>query len=218
MFTGLIKAVGTIHLHGAGVLVEVPTSFLPLTLGESISVDGVCLTISAIRKNSFLADISEETLSRTSLGEKAYEKGFVNLEPALRLSDRLGGHLVSGHVDGLGIVDSIEALNNSWNLKICWKEIAFSKYTCEKASIALNGISLTIAETSQEGNSFSIAVIPHTWKNTALKHLKTGERVNLEADLMAKYVENLLKSMNQNSMEKKFQDVSLEWLKDNGFT
>ena len=81
-----------------------------------------------------------------------------------------------------------------------------------------NSDEMRIAETSQEGNSFSIAVIPHTWENTALIHLKTGERVNLEADLMAKYVENLLKSMNQNSMEKKFQDVSLEWLKDNGFT
>ena len=85
MFTGLIKGGGTIHLHGEGVLVEPPTSFLPLTLGESISVDGVCLTVSAIRNNAFLADISEETLRRTSLGEKAYEKRFVNLEPALRL-------------------------------------------------------------------------------------------------------------------------------------
>ncbi len=218
MFTGLIKGVGTIHLHGGGVLVEAPTSFFPLTLGESIAVDGVCLTVSAIRKNAFLADISEETLRRTSLGDKAYEKGFVNLEPALRLSDRLGGHLVSGHIDGLGKVDSIETLDNSWNLKISWEDIVFAKYTCDKASIALNGISLTIAESTQEGDAFSIAVIPHTWVNTSLRHLKIGERINLEADLMAKYAENLLKKATNKPMNNKVQDLSLDWLRNNGFS
>ncbi len=218
MFTGLIQGVGTIHLHGEGVLVEPPTSFFPLELGESISVDGVCLTVSAIRNNAFLADISEETLSRTSLGAKAYEKGFVNLEPALRLSDRLGGHLVSGHVDGLGKVHSIETLNKSWNLKISWEDIAFAKYTCEKASIALNGISLTISESTQEGDIFSIAVIPHTWLNTSLRYLKIGERINLEADLMAKYAENLLRKMVNEPKKKKAQDLSLDWLAHNGFS
>ena len=110
MFTGLIQAVGTINLHGNGVLVDPPTSFFPLDLGESISVDGVCLTVSGLRDKAFLADISEETLKKTALAEKANQQGIVNLEKALRLSDRLGGHLVSGHVDGLGKLVNIKSL------------------------------------------------------------------------------------------------------------
>ena len=170
MFTGLIQGVGTIQLHGDGVLVEVPASFLPLTIGESISVDGVCLTVSSIRNNGFLADISEETLKRTSLGEKASEKGFVNLEPALRLSDRLGGHLVSGHVDGLGEVISVKKSSNSWRLEIRWVNTHFGRYICEKGSIAVDGISLTVGGCSMNGDSFWIAVIPHTWGITSLRY------------------------------------------------
>ena len=222
MFTGLIQAVGTIHLQGKGVLVEPPTSFFPLVLGESISVNGVCLTVSELRQKVFLADISEETLKKTSLGEKANEQGFVNLEKALRLSDRLGGHLVSGHVDGLGKVVSINSLSNSWNLKIAWEERAFSKYICNKASIAINGVSLTVSDKKQTNDAFSIAVIPHTWLNTSLKHLREGEIVNLEVDLMAKYAESLLidkfgptNFKDTNHMNS--SDVSKDWLRRNGY-
>ncbi len=220
MFTGLIQSVGKIHLQGKGVLVEVPSSFSSLILGESISVNGVCLTVSSLRSEGFLADVSEETLKRTALGEKAASQAFVNLEKALRLSDRLGGHLVSGHVDGLGQVISIKALPQSWLLQIKWKDPFFKKYTCKKASIAINGVSLTVSDIEGEGHIFSTAVIPHTWINTSLQYLKSGELVHLEADLMAKYAESLLRDTsdelaidsNENNSE-----ISQDWLADNGF-
>ncbi len=222
MFTGLIQALGTIHLHGNGVLVEPPNSFFPLVLGESISVDGVCLTVSSMREKAFLADISEETLKRTALGEKANQQGVVNLEKALRLSDRLGGHLVTGHVDGLGKVVSVRALSNSWDLKIAFEESMFSKYICNKGSIAINGVSLTVSEKQQRGDAFSMAVIPHTWSNTSLHYLKEGEIVNLEVDLMAKYAENLLNYNSdrinpKGSLNTGYSDVSKDWLRKNGY-
>ncbi len=222
MFTGLIQAVGSIQLQGNGVFVKVPDSFSPLHLGESISVNGVCLTVSALRNNGFSADISQETLKRTALWKKAADRCFVNLEKALRLSDRLGGHLVSGHVDGLGKVISIKALSNSWNIQIAWENDCFTKYTCNKASISLDGVSLTVAERNEVG-AFLIAVIPHTWVNTSLQYLKEGELVNLEADLMAKYAENLLKKDAKDlstvyRKDKEDSDISEDWLTRNGFT
>ena len=222
MFTGLIQAVGKIQRQGQGVLVEVPPSFCSIAVGDSISVEGVCLTVSALRNRAFLADISEETLKRTVLGDKSVEKAFVNLEPALRLSDRLGGHLVSGHVDGLGEICSIKKLPNSWNLGISWENNLFVKYTCEKASVAANGVSLTVANSGQEENLFFIAVIPHTWQNTSLEYLEVGQSVNLEADLMAKYVESLLmksydSANSSNEVNILPQNLSKDWLISNGF-
>ncbi len=222
MFTGLVQTIGKASLFGKGVLIEAPDSFFPLIPGESIAVDGVCLTVISLKNSSFLANVSEETLRRTVLGEKANKQGVVNLEKALRLSDRLGGHLVSGHVDGLGKVLSIDVLSNSNNLQILWEESDFAKYTCEKASIALNGISLTISGVEKKGQIFSIAVIPHTWENTCLQYLKEGELVNLEADLMAKYTDSLLnhsanKSKLFNQHSTKTIDISENWLKDNGY-
>ena len=217
MFTGLVQAVGKVHLRGKGVLVEGCQPFSPLSLGDSIAVDGVCLTVSDLIPNGFIADVSEETISRTTLGKKAALGEFVNLEPALRLSDRIGGHLVSGHVDGLGKIVSIENLNNSWNIKIQWQAKNFDQFICEKASVALNGISLTVAFMNNEESSFSIAVIPHTWKSTSLQYLVAGELVNLEADLMAKYAKRLLeskssKNKNKNNKSKQPSDITKEWL------
>ena len=222
MFTGLVQTIGRINLFGKGVLVEAPDSFLPLSLGESISVEGVCLTVTALKNRAFLADVSEETLGRTILGEKAISKGFVNLEKALKFNDRLGGHLVSGHVDGLGKVLSIESLPNSRNLQILWKDTVFSKYTCDKASIALNGVSLTISEIKKQGEIFSIAVIPHTWAHTSLQYLVEGELVNLESDLIAKYAESLLRDRTNgsdsiNNFKTKSEKISENWLKRNGY-
>ncbi|WP_269622473.1 riboflavin synthase [Prochlorococcus marinus] len=220
MFTGLVQAVGKIQRHAQGVLIEVPNSFPDLNLGDSIAVDGVCLTVCALRNTAFLANISEETLKKTVLGYKADERGIVNLELALRLCDRLGGHLVSGHVDGLGKVISIQALSNSWHLKIKWEDFTFSKYTCDKASISLNGISLTVAESKFDQGTFSIAVIPHTWENTSLKYLKEGELINLEADLMAKYAESLLGERlidKKKNSQVENSNLSEDWLINNGF-
>jgi len=217
MFTGLIQAIGTIKKNNLGVVVYGCRPFSPLKLGDSISVDGVCLTVSELMNDSFTANISEETLKKTNLAEKAKKNGFVNLEPALRLSDRLGGHIVSGHIDGLGEVVSIENLKNSWNLRISWDNLNFCRYMCDKASISLNGISLTIAEIYVHGCEFSVAVIPHTWSNTCLQFLTIGEKVNLEVDLMAKYAEKLLKVNNIDSIPKQNTVISSQWLNEQGW-
>ena len=219
MFTGLIQSIGFIKKNNMGVVVDGCKPFSPLKLGDSVSVDGVCLTVSELMNDSFLANISEETLKRTNLAEKAQKNGHVNLEPALRLSDRLGGHIVSGHIDGMGEVVLIEDLKNSWNLKVSWDDFYFSRYMCDKASISLNGISLTIAETYDDGRQFSVAVIPHTWSNTCLKFLTVGEKVNLEVDLMAKYAEKLLKidKNNNDSFTKQNQLINSQWLNEQGW-
>ena len=219
MFTGLVQAIGTIQKNNRGVVVNGCNPFSPIKLGDSISVDGVCLTVSELMNDSFLANISEETLKRTNLEEKANNYGYVNLEPALRLSDRLGGHIVSGHIDGMGKVVLIEDLKSSWNLKVSWDNFNFAKYMCDKASISLNGISLTIAETYNQGCQFSIAVIPHTWSNTCLKFLKVGEKVNLEVDLMAKYAEKLLKVTKtiNGSIPQESSVISTKWLDEQGW-
>ena len=217
MFTGLIQSIGTIKKNHTGVVVDGCKPFSPIKLGDSVCVDGVCLTVSEIINDSFLANISEETLKRTNLADKAQKNGHVNLEPALRLSDRLGGHIVSGHIDGIGEVISIKDLKNSWNLKVSWDNLNFCRYMCDKASISLNGISLTIAKTYDEGRQFSVAVIPHTWSNTCLQFLTIGEKVNLEVDLMAKYAEKLLKVNKNDSITKQRPEISAQWLNEQGW-
>ena len=219
MFTGLIQAIGKIKKNNIGVVVDGCKPFSPLKLGDSVSVDGVCLTVSELRNDSFLANISEETLKRTNLAEKAQKNGDVNLEPALRLSDRLGGHIVSGHIDGMGKVVLIEDLKKSWNLKVSWDDLNFCRYMCDKASISLNGISLTISEIYDDGRQFSIAVIPHTWSNTCLQFLSVGEKVNLEVDLMAKYAEKLLKTDKNNNdfISKESTVINSQWLYEQGW-
>ncbi len=197
MFTGLVQATGSIERAPAGVRLRwsaVQGGWGPadLALGDSVAVDGVCLTVAERLADGFRADVSEETLGRTTLSAKADRRAPVNLEPALRLADRLGGHLVSGHVDGLGTVQAVERQAASWHLELAWSDPAYGRYVCEKASVAVDGISLTVAGCSSDGARFWIAVIPHTWAETTLQHLGPGDAVNLEADLLAKYTERLL--------------------------
>ena len=221
MFTGLIQAVGTVTRRSGGLVVEGCQSFSPLTLGESVAVDGVCLTVADFFRSGFISDVSEETLSRSTLGAKAEKGGLVNLEPALRLSDRLGGHLVSGHVDGQGEIISVEALKNSWRIDIRWQNPIFGRYICEKASVTVDGISLTVGGCSKRGSSFWIAVIPHTWVNTSLRYLDKGSLVNLEADLMAKYVQSLLERMDGSHTRKSSSsgdEISKDWLTSHGWS
>ncbi len=220
MFTGLIQAVGQVHRRANGLLVQGCAPFSPLKLGESVAVDGVCLTAAELIADGFFAAVSEETLSRTTLGKKAEQGGMVNLEPALRFSDRLGGHLVSGHVDGLGEVVSLKELPNSWKLELRWEDASFARYMCEKASVSVNGISLTVAGCSNHGQQFFIAVIPHTWNSTSLKSLKVGTLVNLESDLIAKYTEKLLSVSALNVKDLAKDDEKLltsEWLANQGW-
>ena len=222
MFTGLVQAVGQLQLLSDAVRVVWPQrhsalQLADLSLGDSVAVDGVCLTVRRFCSDGFEADVSPETLRRSTLGERARSGGRVNLEPALRLADRLGGHLVSGHVDGLGRVAGIEQAGSAWDLRIAWNDPAMGRYICEKGSIAVNGISLTVAECSANGSEFALAVIPHTWEETTLQELRCGDAVNLEADLLAKYVERLLGRGDQD-MAAPNQELSASWLAEHGWT
>jgi riboflavin synthase len=177
-------------------------------------VDGVCLTVAECLADGFRADVSEETLRRTGLAQRAAAQELVNLEPALRLSDRLGGHLVSGHVDGLGVIEAMERQAASWWLTVAWQDPAYGRYVCEKASVAVDGISLTVAGCEPDGQRFWIAVIPHTWSSTTLAERRVGDQVNLEADLLAKYTERLLTAQATAPSPPALTDT---WLKSHGW-
>lgn len=227
MFTGLVRATGTIEAVAGGVRlrwqgaagVAGGGSWEPaeLLLGDSVAVDGVCLTVAERFADGFRADVSPETLSRSTLAAKAQRRAPVNLEPALRLADRLGGHLVSGHVDGLGQVLGAARTGESWRLELAWKDPAYGRYVCEKASIAVDGISLTVAGCSTDGARFWIAVIPHTWAETTLHQLRPGDLVNLEADLLAKYTERLLRSGAAGASGAPDRELDHGWLAEHGW-
>jgi len=193
MFTGIITAVGIISRvqpleKGVRLTVEAPgLKLADVALGDSIAHGGVCLTVIAKKKSSYQVDVSRETLDCT-VGLDAQD-GEVNLEKAMRLSDFIGGHLVSGHVDGVGEVEKFEPVGESHELVIkAPKDLA--KYIARKGSITVDGVSLTTNRV--KGRRFSINLIPHTVEVTTLRHLKAGSRVNLEIDLIARYVERML--------------------------
>ena len=204
MFTGIVAAVGSIKSvkpqeggADAGVRLEIDAGGLPLldvALGDSISINGACMTVVEKTNDSFAVDVSRESLNRTAGLD---QPGEVNLEKALTLAERLGGHLVSGHVDGLGTVHSFEPVDESYKLVIdAPQELA--KYLAYKGSVVVNGVSLTVnnVDDLEAGGRkvcrFSINLIPHTIAVTTLKHLRAGAKVNLEIDLIARYVERML--------------------------
>ena len=194
MFTGLVEAVGEIQkvVRRSAGLEMVITCILAgneLKLGESIAVDGTCLTITSFHNRGFSVDISPETQQRTTLGVKKVGDR-VNLERALRLSDRVGGHLVTGHIDGTGVIRSIEQKGDFFCLRI-QAPVGILAYLIEKGSIAVDGISLTVNSCAQR--EFDVMIIPHTFTKTTLQYKKVGDHVNLENDLIAKYVEKFLK-------------------------
>ena len=217
MFTGIVQAIGKLKKGNPLLIIEILDQPFDMQIGDSIAVDGICLTVKEISNNQFKVDVSEETLKKTTLGEKSSINQIVNLEQALRISDRLGGHIVSGHIDGLGKVENIEKLEKSWLLSIKWENKKFSKYIVDKGSICVNGISLTIAKSENEGEIFTIAIIPHTWENTNLKNLAIGDSVNLEGDALIKYVEKLLKFNKNIDSENFSQEINSNWLKENGW-
>ena len=195
MFTGIIEEIGeVVEIKDAGdfraIHVRGKSIFDDLKLGSSIAVNGVCLTVRSIATNVFTAEMSRETLDRTSLGNLG-RSSIVNLERPMRAESRFGGHIVQGHVDGIGWIRKFDREGDAWNLKVEYPA-AGARYIVEKGSIAVDGISLTVA--SLQGSSvFSVAIIPHTFENTNLKLSKTGDPVNLEFDVIAKYVETLIK-------------------------
>lgn len=194
MFTGIIEGVGRVAARdaiGGDVRFTFTVGSLPfdnVQLGESIAINGVCLTVIAFDTGSFQADASTETLGLTTLGQLG-EGAVINLERAMRPTDRLGGHLVSGHVDGLGTVLSIhdDARAQRWRFAA---PPALSRYIARKGSICVDGVSLTVNQVDDEG--FEVALIPHTVANTAFHATGVGSAVNLEIDLVARYVERLV--------------------------
>jgi riboflavin synthase len=193
MFSGIIADIGSIKKatgRDGGLRLVIATSALDLGdvhAGDSIAVNGICLTVVEHTADSFSVDVSRETLNCTEGLEAIGEP--VNLEKALRLADRLGGHLVSGHVDGVGEVIAFADLGESWKLDVSAPQ-ALAKYIAIKGSVAVNGVSLTVNQV--RGNIFSVNLIPHTVAMTNLKSLRAGSRVNLEIDLIARYVERMM--------------------------
>ncbi|MDO8719369.1 MAG: riboflavin synthase [Polaromonas sp.] len=212
MFTGIITGLGRIVAiqslgssshHGKRLTIETPAGYLnDVALGDSIALNGACMTATALDsgRNQFSIDISAESLDKTC---GLTQTGVINLEKALRANDRLGGHIVSGHVDGIGRVTHFAQVGESWELRIRAPR-ALSKYLAYKGSITVNGVSLTVNQVTDltddpdamdqaPGSEISINLIPHTVQNTALGQLTKGSEVNLEIDLIARYVERMLK-------------------------
>lgn len=196
MFTGIVEEIGKIKsFDGKKLVVECSKVLDGTAIGDSIAIDGCCQTVVDMTSNSFRADVSAETLNIT----KGFKAGLnVNLERALTPQTRMGGHIVQGHIDGIG-----KYLGNM-TFEVP-KEL--NKYIVYKGSISVNGVSLTVAKS--EGNIFSVAIIPHTLENTNLKDLKTGDFVNIETDILGRYIEKFLSTQNNNITE--------NFLKENGF-
>jgi riboflavin synthase len=195
MFTGIVEEVGeivdlsevrefrTVRVRARSVLEDT-------RVGSSIAVNGVCLTVTTATPGAFTADLSRETLARTSLSELK-QGSIVNLERPMRADGRFGGHMMQGHVDGTGRIRRFERQGDSWDLEVEYPD-GGSRYIVEKGSIAVDGISLTVAAL-RPPNAFSVAIIPHTFENTNLRNARPGHPVNLEYDVLAKYVENLMR-------------------------
>lgn len=213
MFTGLIEEIGKISSivgipGGKRLKISASKILDDLKVDDSVAVNGICLTVTKLEKDSFIceavgATIAKTTLQNFQIGEE------INLERAMRLSDRLGGHLVQGHVNGIGTIIQIQKPGDNYYVEIMIPT-EIKKYLVEEGSIAVDGISLTIARL--EDDTFGVSVIPHTWANTIIKNKKPGSRVNIETDVIAKYVEKLL--MKTGKDDKKFSDT---WFKDLGY-
>jgi riboflavin synthase len=194
MFTGIVEETGEIvEIADSGKFQSIRVRALrvldDMALGSSIAVNGVCLTVRSVSDTSFSAELSRETLERTTLGKM--RAGFiVNLERPMRGDSRFGGHIVQGHVDGVGRIHRFERMGDDWNLQVEFPASG-TQYIVEKGSITVDGISLTIAS-PPAANFFSVAIIPHTFENTNLKGLQEGDPVNLEFDVIAKYVERMI--------------------------
>lgn len=205
MFTGIITGVGriaaihdlgTTSSHGKRLSIEVPASYLDdVGLGDSIALNGACMTVTTLapERQQFTIDISAESLDKTA--GLTDEGSRINLEKALRASDRLGGHIVSGHVDGIGSVSRFEPVGESWELRVV-APAALARFLAYKGSITINGVSLTVNSVRDiaDGAEISINLIPHTVENTSLGGLKAGSKVNLEIDTVARYVERMLQA------------------------
>lgn len=213
MFTGIVEGKGKVlkvEFQGEArkLFLKIPSHLTEIRLGDSINIDGVCLTVSDIKGDVIELDLSPETIGRTTLGNLK-EGDQVNLERALRITDRLGGHIVTGHIDGVGDIVEKKWYERFLNLKIRVPE-SLSNYIVNKGSIAVDGISLTVNEI--QGSEIQLAVIPFTIEKTTLGDKKVGDKVNLETDVLAKYVEKLICKERQSQ-----KGLTLSFLKEHGF-
>jgi len=219
MFTGIIESVGKIvaaEKKGGDLRLTIATEKLDMSdvqLGDSIAVNGVCLTAVEFNQHSFVADVSNETIEHTATG-KLQQGSEVNLEKALTLATRLGGHMVSGHVDGVGKV--IDRFDDARSVRFIIKapdELA--KYIAHKGSITVDGISLTVNKVN--GAEFELNIVPHTMAETVIKNYQTGTEVNLEVDLIARYLERLLLGEKAADKDANTDKLSMAFLAENGF-
>lgn len=200
MFTGLIKDIGTVkaikpNSEGKEFIIETSKLISDIAIDDSVATNGVCLTATAVTDKGFTAQAVHVTLEKTNLGKlKIGDK--VNLELALRASDRLGGHIVQGHVNGIGKLTNIKQLGNNWEISFSADKSLF-KYIINEGSICIDGISLTVARLKNQ--ELTVSIIPHTYENTILHKKKVGDSVNIEVDMMAKYLENFIKFENSDS-------------------
>lgn len=214
MFTGIVEEIGIVKkflicADNAELEIGCRTVLENTKLGDSIAVNGVCQTVISLQPDSFTVQVSKETLEITNF-DKLKTGQKVNLERALTLSSRLGGHIVSGHVDCCGNVLNIQKYSDFYNIKIEIPE-NMSKYVIHKGSITINGISLTVANI--ENNVIKIALIPHTYENTNLSDIQIGSSVNIETDILGKYVEKLLSAHDNNNNS----SIDMKFLQENGF-
>lgn len=216
MFTGIVEEMGKIVRVEKGakssrLTVSGDKIFSDLKLGDSVATNGVCLTVTSFSKGIFTADVMNETLKRSNLGELR-QGSMVNLERAMIANGRFGGHIVSGHIDGTGVITKIEQDDIAvWYTIRADRKIM--KYIIEKGSVAIDGISLTIAKVTD--NDFSVSLIPHTAKETVLGYKKTGDTVNLENDVVGKYIEHFLSFKEE--LETKSSGITKEFLLKAGF-
>jgi riboflavin synthase len=217
MFTGIIEALGKIQqvsCHGKDLVLSIDTGSLDLSdvkLGDSIAVNGVCLTVISLGHQSFSADVSAESLVHTDMHN--YQRGTkVNLEKALTLSTRLGGHLVSGHVDALGEIIAFYQEGRAWRYEVSCPQ-PLLKYIANKGSVTIDGVSLTV--TGLESNSFMLNIVPHTTSETRIQTYGLGDKVHIEVDLMARYAERLLRFSSE--VENKKETLNYSFLAEHGF-
>ena len=210
MFTGLIQTVGTLKQitpRGNYRVLNIQSSLAgeDLEIGESISCDGACLTVTTFNKSSFEVEASQESVAKTVVSD--YRCGsLINLERALQVGQRMGGHMVSGHIDDTGQVDYLKQIGQSWELAVSF-DVKFDNFVIDKGSIAINGVSLTINEI--KSGWLAVNIIPHTISETTLGRLKKGERVNLEFDLIGKYISKMIHSENNS--------LTIEKLRESGW-
>jgi riboflavin synthase len=215
IFTGLIIEVGRVRQikrrdDGAFLMIEARKVLEGTRIGDSISINGVDLTVIEMSSDAFSSDASLETLKRSTLGELSVGNR-VNLERALAVGERLGGHMVQGHVDGTGQLVSVTPEGNAYRMRFRFAR-ELGRYIAMKGSITVDGISLTVAGLGDDW--FEVAIIPHTWRETTLSDLKSGGRVNLEVDVLAKYVERLM--LNQQTPDAK-TELTVEYLTERGY-